>query len=159
MSFNGDIKSLNNALNIRGTLEAPVPLNVFIALDLTTDSGKAFVLWGVGTLQAGVPSDSEIHLPTSINMGSGHYEFHVFTDGAELLNSMMDSTYIENQLEALARNKSKASFEGRDWWHIECKRLPSLLHSNLRNRTSYQWNWTDAQILYPFHGLHPALPR
>src|SRR5579863_3261448 len=61
MSFNGDIKSLNNALNIRGTLEAPVPLeNVFIALDLSLDSGKAFFLWGVGDLKAGVPADFEI---------------------------------------------------------------------------------------------------
>ncbi|HEY1765212.1 MAG TPA: energy transducer TonB, partial [Opitutaceae bacterium] len=47
----------------------------------------------------------ELHLPTSIEMGSGRYEFHVFTDGAELLNSMMDSGYIETQLEALVRKK------------------------------------------------------
>lgn len=106
VQFNGDIKSLNNALNVKGTLEAPVPLeNVFIVLDLSLNSGKAFFLWGVGDLKAGVPADFEIHVPTSVEMGPGNYQFHVFTDGAELLNSMMDSMYIQNQLEALVRRK------------------------------------------------------
>jgi TonB family protein len=119
-SLNGSTARINNRLNLGGTLESPIPLErVFVALDLDMDMGKSFVLWGIGTLRPGEPTRFSVSMPTSFDMGSGRYQFHVFSDGAELLNTMMDSGFIQAQLEALVRKK----IEG-----VQNEKLGVLLH-------------------------------
>jgi TonB family protein len=104
----GTTKHFNNSMFVRGTLESPVPLtNAFIALDMKLEEGETLFLWGVGTLKVGEPASFSLNLPTSVDLGSGNYDVHVFSDGAELLNSMMNSDYIEAKLEAMVRTRTE----------------------------------------------------
>jgi TonB family protein len=104
----GSLRHINSAMDVKGTLESPVPLtNAFVALDMKMDAGETLFLWGVGTMKAGEPADFSLHLPTSVDLGSGQYDVHVFSDGAEVLNSTMNSDYIEAKLEAMVRTRTE----------------------------------------------------
>ncbi len=104
--LDGGSGSTNNRLKVSLTLESPVELeNAFVVLDMSTDAGKALFLWGVRTLLPGDPSSISIVLPSSLDLGSVHYLVHVFSDGAELLNSSMDLGYINGWYESMMRKR------------------------------------------------------
>ncbi len=106
IKLDGGSGSTNNRLKVSLTLESPVELeNAFVVLDLSTEAGKALFLWGVRTLLAGEPSRISIVLPSSVDLGASRYYTHVFSNGAELLNSTMSLDYINGWYEGMMRKR------------------------------------------------------
>jgi TonB family protein len=87
LNMNGS--ALNHEFHFRGTLETPYRLeDVFIVLELETESaGKMLFLQEVGQLNPRDPKAVAIVVPTSSGLGTGHYHFHLFAQGIEVLQS------------------------------------------------------------------------
>jgi TonB family protein len=104
--LDGGSGSTNNRLKVSLTFESPVGLeNAFVVLDMNTDAGKALFLWGIGTLRPGDPSRISVALPSSVDLGASRYFVHVFSNGAEVLNSTMDLGYINAWYESMMRKR------------------------------------------------------
>ena len=106
LTLNNSATALNNELNFNATLTSPQRLDdVFIVLEMNTDGGKSVFLWGIGTLASYTPSSISIKVPAAFQVGSGHFKFHVFTGGAEVLNSMMGYLYVDGALDRMVRKR------------------------------------------------------
>jgi TonB family protein len=106
LTVGGTASALNNELNFNATLVSPQRLDhVFIVLDMDTEGGKSVFLWGVGTLSSYEPRSIAIKVPAAFQVGSGHFKFHVFTDGVEVLNSTMGYLNIDGALDRMVRKR------------------------------------------------------
>jgi TonB family protein len=80
--------------------------NVFLLLDMDPDNGrKAFFLWGIGRLDPHVPKEVSLSVPLGSPLGAGHYHFHLFVGGAEVLHSHMPFTYREQVFNRMVAKK------------------------------------------------------
>jgi TonB family protein len=84
-----DGSALNHDFQLRAALETPYRLeDVFIVLELNTESaGKVLFLQEVGQLNPREPRTVAVRVPLSSGLGSGHYLFHLFSQGMEVLQS------------------------------------------------------------------------
>jgi TonB family protein len=80
---------LNHEFHFRARFETPYLLDdVFIVLDLDTESaGKQLFLCEVGQLEPHDPKWVSVSVPLAYELGSGHFQFHIYTGGAEVLHS------------------------------------------------------------------------
>jgi len=106
MTVGATASALNNELNFNATLKSPERLDhVFIVLDMDTEGGKSVFLWGIGTLTPYEESSIAIKVPAAFQVGSGHFKFHVFSDGVEVLNSTMGYLSIDGMLDSMVRKR------------------------------------------------------
>jgi TonB family protein len=114
-SFGASADRLNNELQFMATLVSPVTLDrAFVVLDLSLDqSGKSVFLWGIGRMEAGKPVPLALAVPTPREMGSGHYNLHVFTDGVEVFNTMMGPLNIDGCLDAMVYKRISGVTDGK----------------------------------------------
>jgi len=89
LDMNGS--QINNDFLLHASLESPFALeDVFIVLKLDTGSaGKMLFLQEVGAMKAREPKHISIRVPLSLSLGSGQYEFHLFSQGMEVLQSQI----------------------------------------------------------------------
>jgi hypothetical protein len=82
---------LNNDFYFNADFEADSRLtDVFVVLALDTEqAGKTLFLYGIGTLEPRKPKSVSIIVPMASPLGSGHYGLHVFSGGAEVMQSMV----------------------------------------------------------------------
>lgn len=83
--------AINNDFLFNAKLESPYALaDVFIVLELDTDAiGKVLFLQEVGNLAARQQKSLNVRVPLTGTIGEGHYKFHLFAGGRELLHSNM----------------------------------------------------------------------
>jgi TonB family protein len=98
---------LNREFDFSGEFESPYPLrNVFVVLDMSTDdAGNALFVREVGNLQPHEPRQIDLKLALNQKLGPGHYQVHVFTDGAEVFHSEMPFALMEQSLDAMIRRR------------------------------------------------------
>ena len=106
LELNGsDMNHEFQKLNSR--LETPYSLkDVFIVLELDTESaGKVIFLAEVGKLEPREPSFLSLRVPMNSALGSGHYQIHLFVEGAEVLHSNLDLSYRESVLDRMVEKR------------------------------------------------------
>ncbi len=100
---------LNYELRIEGRAIADVTLkHCFFVLELTSWRGSNVVFAELPDLEAGKEKDFELYFTLQIPLEEGKYRVHVFSDGAELLNSRMPAAYLATQ-----RQKTDDYLSGR----------------------------------------------
>ena len=79
------------------------PLNrVFIVLDMeTADLGPGYFIRQVGNLVPYRPCSISVAPPISYHLGNGRFFIHVFSDGREVLHSLMPPVYREQVLDQM----------------------------------------------------------
>jgi TonB family protein len=89
---------LNNEFHFAADFESDSRLtDVFVVLALDTErAGKTLFLWGVGTLEPKKPTAVAIIVPMDSPIGSGQYHLHVFSGGAEVMQSMVP--FMESEM-------------------------------------------------------------
>ena len=98
---------INHEFRLRGRLESPYALeDVFIVLELDTESaGKVIFLAEVGTIVPRDPKYLSLRVPMRSGLGSGHYQIHLFTKGAEVLHSNLDPSYREAVVDRMTQKR------------------------------------------------------
>jgi TonB family protein len=90
-----------------GTYEATQDLqNVFVAIAVDSEWGKKLFLRGIGNLSAYHPVKLLVDVPMEYGVSKGRFNIHVFTDGAEVLNSSLGSLYVAEQLARMAESRT-----------------------------------------------------
>ncbi|MDB6165361.1 MAG: energy transducer TonB [Lacunisphaera sp.] len=86
-----EASEINHDFLFNAALESPYFLeDVFIVLDLDTEvAGKVLFLQEVGNLEPRQPRTISIRVPIIGKLGEGHYQFHLFAGGLEVLHSQM----------------------------------------------------------------------
>lgn len=81
--------AINNEFHFKAKFETPYRLDdVFIVLDLDTESaGKVLFLHEIGRLEPRDPKPVSLDVPMTSKIGPGHYQFHLFVGGVEVLHS------------------------------------------------------------------------
>jgi TonB family protein len=89
MAVAGSADRLNHEFHFRARFETPYWLaDVFIVLDLDTElGGKQLFLYEVGQLKPHDPKLVSVSVPLAYALGSGHFQLHIYTGGAEVLHS------------------------------------------------------------------------
>ncbi len=97
---------MNNQFNFRANFESAFGLdNVFLVLDLRSEKAeRLFFIYEIGHLEPRVPQRVAVHVPMSFSLGSGKFTWHVFVDGAEVLQSGIP---VEEREAALDRMVAK----------------------------------------------------
>jgi TonB family protein len=100
---------INREFSFRGEFESPYPLkNVFVVLDMNTeDAGKTLFVREVGNLEPRELRSVEITLRLNQHLGAGHYNLHLFSDGAEVFHSEMPFNLVEHKLDQIVRRRVK----------------------------------------------------
>jgi TonB family protein len=100
---------LNNDFHFNAELETEYRLaDVFIVMSLETDRlGKSLFLWGVGTLEPHEKKEISVVVPMDAPLGSGHYQFRLFSGGAELLQSLLPIGEDETALNRMVATRIK----------------------------------------------------
>lgn len=82
---------LNNNTYFNADFETDSRLtDIFVVIALDTErAGKTLFLWGVGTLEPKKIKNVSIIVPMDSPIGSGHYRAHVFSGGAEVMQSLV----------------------------------------------------------------------
>jgi TonB family protein len=98
---------LNNDFYFRATVETSYPLtDVFIVLYYETQSGKrALILNGIGKLEPHRSMPVSIFVPMDTPLGNGHYTIHLFSGGAEVLQSQIPYMTRENALDRMVAKR------------------------------------------------------
>ena len=107
MEIMRDSTRINEVFDLRGEFESAYALDrVFMVLDLTTEEGdKGLFIQQIGRLKPRRPVPVSVMVPISRHIGEGKFELHVFSDGAEVLNSQMPATYREHMLDQMVRKR------------------------------------------------------
>jgi TonB family protein len=81
----------NNDFHFYADFETDFRLtDVFVVITLNSDrAGQTLFLWGVGTLEPHRVKGVSIIVPMSSPLGSARYNVHLFSGGAELLQSLL----------------------------------------------------------------------
>jgi TonB family protein len=109
MTLTGGSQQLNNDFHFNAELETEYRLkDVFIVLSLETERmGKSLFLWGVGTLEPHEKKGISVVVPMSTPLGSGHYQFRLFSGGAELFQSLLPVGEDERALSRMVATRIK----------------------------------------------------
>ena len=106
---------INNELRFDAKLVSPANLDrVFVVLELSlNEAGNTVFLWGIGKMEAGKPVPLSLEVPTSMELGSGTYHLHVFSDGMELFNTTMGILNIDGYLDAMVYRRTSGVTESK----------------------------------------------
>jgi len=98
-----DTTAMNHEFALRARLETSYRLDdVFIVLDLDTESaGKLLFLQEVGDLKPRTSKSVSVRVMLSAALGSGHYQLHLFSRGAEILHTEIDPMHRESVLDRM----------------------------------------------------------
>lgn len=112
--LNGSGNSINNQLELTGEFISQTNLkDVFLALELTMEDGeKSILLQEIGELSSRHPRWINLVFRTGYNLGKGHFQFHLFTEGMEVLNSMQRFDYRERLLDKFIAKQVKDRPDG-----------------------------------------------
>lgn len=93
----------NRELHFYAEFEAPYRLkDVFVVLDMNTRvAGKVLFVYEIGRLEPYQFTPVAVMLPLGYELGGGHFQLHVFVDGAEALHSGMSLAYREAALDRM----------------------------------------------------------
>lgn len=108
MTMNG-AGELNKTFEFHCELESAFDLEgVFMVLLLDSENaGKGLFLRGIDKLEAREPYTLDLQVPTSENLGAGHYKIHLFVKGKEVFNSTLGFGEMENALKRMVRDRIK----------------------------------------------------
>jgi TonB family protein len=100
---------LNNDFHFNADFESDSRLtDVFVVLALDSErAGKTLFLWGIGTLEPKKAKGVSIIVPMDSPIGSGHYSLHVFSGGAEVMQSMVPFMESEAALNRMVASRIK----------------------------------------------------
>lgn len=103
----GGAGEFNNDFHFNATFETPYLLpDVFVVIALKTERvGRTLFLWEVGTLEPHVPRNVAIVVPMKSAIGAGQYDFHLFSGGAEVLQSLLPIGAAETALDRIVANR------------------------------------------------------
>jgi TonB family protein len=103
----GSGSTINHELNFKASFEAPYRLDdVFLLLDMDMEKGgRVFFLWGLDRLEPRDLKSVSLTVPLAYELGSGHFQFHLFVGGAEVLHSEMPFNYREAALDRMVRKR------------------------------------------------------
>ena len=105
MEMNGS--AMNHEFSLRARLETPYALeDVFIVLELDLESaGKMLFLYEVGELRPRDLKSISVRAALTSALGSGHYQLHLFSQGAEVLHSNLDPMYREAVVDRMTETR------------------------------------------------------
>ncbi len=87
--------------------------NVFVALELIFESGeKSIFLYELGRLRPDHPRSLDLAARTGVPLGSGRYQLHLFTNGAEVLHSLQPFGYRESMLDRMIAKRVEGRADG-----------------------------------------------
>ena len=94
---------INNEFHFRANFESPFSLkDVFLVLEVTLeDNSNSLFLYEVGTLRANHPELVAVTARTGYPLGTGHFKFHVYCGGLEVLHSEIPFNVRESMLDHL----------------------------------------------------------
>jgi TonB family protein len=100
---------LNNDFYFNADFEADSRLtDVFVVLALDSErAGKTLFLWGIGTLDPKKAKGVSIIVPMDSAIGSGRYQVHLFSGGAEVLQSLVPFMESETALDRMVASRIK----------------------------------------------------
>jgi TonB family protein len=100
---------LNNNFCFNADFESARALtDVFVVIALDTErAGKTLFLWEIGTLEAHKPKSASIVAPMNSEIGSGHYQIHLFAGGAEVMQSLLSSGESEMGMDRMVASRIK----------------------------------------------------
>jgi TonB family protein len=99
--------AMNHEFRLRARLESPYWVkDVFIVLELDTDSaGKVLFLYEVGDLEPRQSKLLSLVVPLSSGLGEGKYQVHLFSEGMEVLQSMIEPGHREAVLDRMTKKR------------------------------------------------------
>lgn len=105
---------INNQFEFTGEFVSATPLkDVFLAMDLTFENGqRSIFIQEIGNLEARISRRLNVAFAMGYPLGSGRYEFHVFSEGVEVLNSMQPFDLRERLLDRLVAKYSAGQPDG-----------------------------------------------
>lgn len=101
----------NNNFYFNATVESSYPLSdVFLVLDLQTESnGRIIFLSEVGTLEPNRSRPISVYVPMAAPLGSGQYQLHLFSGGAEVFQSTIPFWSREQTFRSSFRRPARAA--------------------------------------------------
>lgn len=98
---------INNELHFNGEFESPYRLeNTYFVLEMHTELGGTLLLaYEIGTLEPNSPKQIRLTIPLTDRLGKGRHKLHVFSGGAEVLNSDMPEEYREKALDRMTAKR------------------------------------------------------
>jgi TonB family protein len=96
-------QSFNHELQFSAVFESAYHMeNVYLLLDLETEEvGKGYFIYEIGRLTPYKPYAMNVRAPLRHSLGAGQFKLHLFTDGAELLQSTMPAEFRERILNGM----------------------------------------------------------
>lgn len=106
--------NINNEFHFNAQFESPYALDdVFLVLELTlADSGPSFFLYEVGNLRANRQHPVSVVARSGYPLGSGHFQFHLYSAGLEVLHSEQPFAMREQMLDGLIARRIKDRPDG-----------------------------------------------
>jgi TonB family protein len=94
---------INNAFHFRAKFASPFLLeNVFLVLECDfEDRGKNIFVYGVGTIEPGVPQTIEVDAPMNRDATTGRCRLHLFVQGVEVFTSEQPAAEREKLLDGM----------------------------------------------------------
>jgi len=114
LSLNGSGNTINHQLELNGEFTSPTNLkDVFLVLELSMEDGsKSILLQEIGELHARHSRWISLAFRTGYDLGSGHFKFHLFSEGVEMLSSMQPFEYRERLLDKFIAKKAAGRLDG-----------------------------------------------
>ncbi len=99
----------NNDFHFNADFESDRRLaDMFVVIALESEqAGMTLFLWGVGTLEPGRTKGVSIVVPMSTPIGSGRYTVHLFSGGAEVMQSMLPFGESEMAMNRMVASRIK----------------------------------------------------
>jgi protein TonB len=106
--------TINHQLELNGDFMSQTELkDVFLVLELDMEGGgKSILLQEIGDLHAGQQRWLRLAFRMGFDLGKGHYLFHLFTEGVEVLSSMQPFEYREHLLDEFIAKKAAGRPDG-----------------------------------------------
>lgn len=105
---------INNEFHFDARFETPYALDdVFLVLEMTlADSGPSFFLYEVGNLRPDRQYPVSVVASSGYPLGSGHFQFHLYSGGLEILHSEQPFAMREQMLDGLIARRIKDRPDG-----------------------------------------------
>lgn len=105
---------INNEFHFNAQFETPYTLNdVFLVLEMKLkDSGSSFFLYEVGDLRANRRHPVSVVARAGYPLGSGQFQFHLYSGGLEVLHSEQPFAMREGWLDGLIARRIKDRPDG-----------------------------------------------
>lgn len=105
---------INNEFHFNAQFETPYALDdVYLVLEMTlADSGSSFFLYEVGNMRANRLYPVSVVANSGYPLGSGHFQFHLYSAGLEVLHSEQPFAMREQMLDGLIARRIKDRPDG-----------------------------------------------